>query len=193
MVRGTPIVRDRLPPVKVAQGPAGPPLFSGEAKVVDAWNQRARGQARAARGGALGLGVAAAGVALAGLAPAVAVLATLGAVAVAYPVLALDAASRAAQKPLEVFEEGLRATERRRFLRFRRFVVWAQVAHGEARERGPGRFQLTLTMVDGTTLESVPGELGREAVEYIHSRTGEQIRGAWASGAWGGKAGENLS
>ena len=193
MGRGTPIVRDRLPALKVPEGPKGPLLYSGDSKIVEAWNLRARGQARAARGAALGLSVAVGGAALGGLAPPVLALATLGGVALGYPILALEAASRAAQKPFEVFEEGLRATERHRLLRFRRFVVWAQVAHGQACERAPGRFQLRLTMLDGTVLESVPGELGRETIEYVHSRTGEQVHGPWADAAQGKKPGETLS
>lgn len=193
MGRGTPIVRDRVPLERAPAGPKGPLLFSGDAKVVEAWNFRARSQARATRGGALGLAVAGAGAAVAGLVPPVVVLAGLGAVALAYPIMALEAASRAAQKPWEVYEEGLRATERRRLLRFGRFVIWSQVAHGEASERAPGRFHLTLWMVDGTTLESVPGELGRQAIEYVHSHTGEQVRGPWGSAARGGNSGENLS
>jgi len=193
MARGTPIVSDRLPPAKLPGAPKGPPMYSGDAKVVEAWNLRARRQVRAARGGALGLSVALGGAALAGLAPPLLVLVAFGTIALVYPIVALEAASRAAQKLLEVFEEGVRATEKRRLLRFRRFIVWAQVAHGEAHERAAGRFQLTLKLLDGSVLDSVPGEVGREAVEYVHSRTGEQLRGPWVSEPPSGKAGENLS
>jgi hypothetical protein len=47
---------------------------------------------------------------------------------------------------------------------------------GEARERAPGKFEAALLLFDGTQIASIPGELSREAVEYLNARTGEQVR-----------------
>jgi hypothetical protein len=175
MAEGTRIVQEK--PVRFdRRAPDGPPLFQGDPRVVDAWNLRARRELRTLRLVVVGAVAAAVGLAAADAVPAVFALATLGALAVVYPLALVSAGGRAAQRAFEIHELGVHATERRRLLRFRRFAPFPEIVRGEARERAPGKFEAALLLFDGTQIASIPGELSREAVEYLNARTGEQVR-----------------
>ena len=172
---GTPVVRamkkePAIPP------PSGPPLYAGDPKVLEDWHHRARrdrAMFRVLTFGAVIIGGALMGSDLSwggwGL-----LLIAVG--LVLYPLSIVDTQSRTAQKPFEIFEEGVWATERRPFLRFRRFARWPDIVNGEARQLRPGKVHLTLSLLDGSVVSSIPGELSPEAVEYVHARTGEQVR-----------------
>lgn len=175
MVEGTRIIQEK--PIRFDRRvPEGPPLHQGDAGVVDAWNRRARRELRSLRVVVIGAAAAAVGLAVGEVAPPVVALATLGALAVVYPLALVSAGGRAAQKAFEIHETGIQATERRHLLRFRRFAPFPEVVRGEARERAPGKFEVALLLFDGTQVASVPGELSREAVDYLNARTGEQVR-----------------
>jgi hypothetical protein len=143
--------------------------------VVEAWNRKARTDLRTLR-----LVVFAfAGISLAGavaqILPAWVAMASLGAAALLYPLAMVAAGGRAGQKPFDIFEQGVHGTERRNLLRFRRFAPFPEIVRGEAREAAAEKFYVALTLMDGTTLESVPGEVSPEGVHYLVERTGEQV------------------
>lgn len=170
MSGGTPIVRTtraRAP----KQRPDGAQLFTGRSDVVEAWHARARRQRAGARAALL---VMIALATLGTIAEAVPIGVGLGvtaAAAVLYPLSLLITGARAAQKPFEVYEDGVWATEDRRFLAYRRFVEWPDILRAEAHELLPGRYLVKLTAIDGSALSSIPGEVPREAVETIDLRT----------------------
>ena len=116
------------------------------------------------------------GLAVVEAVPAVAALAALAVCAVVYPLALVVGSGRAAQRAVEVFEAGVAATERRRLLRFRRYAPFLEVVSGSAWELAPGKFAAQLQLMDGTWLESIPGELSASAVEYLNLRTGEQVK-----------------
>jgi hypothetical protein len=170
MTGGTPVVRTtpgRLP----KQRPDGAELFTGRSDVVEAWHARARRQRAGARSAVL---VAIVLAVLGTLAEAVPIglgLSVTAAAAALYPLSLLVTGARAAQRPFEVYEDGVWATEDRRFLAYRRFVEWPDMLRAEAHELLPGRFLVKLTAIDGSTMSSIPGEVPREAVETIDLRT----------------------
>ncbi len=96
--------------------------------------------------------------------------------AVLYPLLVVAVGSRVGQRAFEVHEAGVWGTERRRLLRFRRFAHWTDLTFGEAREVRAGRFHLEVKLLSGAVLSSIPGELSREAVDYINEHAAQQIR-----------------
>jgi hypothetical protein len=158
-----------------AKPPSGPPLFQGDGEVVGAWHARARRDRLTFRLSLVTfvfLGVASAA---AEIIPYSAALLILAAAAALYPIALVETGGRMAQRPTEVYEEGVVMTERRPFLRFRRFATWPDIALGNAREVRPGRFHLALTLIDGTTLASIPGELSPQALAFAQEKTGEQV------------------
>lgn len=143
--------------------------------MVEAWNRRAKTQLQTLRLASFAFaGISVAG-ALAEILPAWVAVAALGAVAVLYPLAVVAAGGRSAQQPFDIFERGVHGTERRHLLRFRRFAPFPEIVRGEAREAAAGKFHVVLTLIDGTTLESVPGEVSPEAIHYLVERTGEQV------------------
>jgi hypothetical protein len=125
---------------------------------------------------ALSLGALGALAAVADLLPVSAGLACTAAAAVVYPLIAVVGGSRAAQTAFEVHEAGVWGTERRRLLRFRRFAYWTDLTVGRAREVAPGKYHLEVALLGGTVLSSIPGELNREAVEYVNEHAGFQLQ-----------------
>lgn len=172
---GTPVVR-KAPPERPQPLPDGPPVYTGDPGVVEAWRARARREERLARAGTLGIAVVGAIAAAGGVAPPIIAFAALAGAALLYPLLVVVTGSRAAQRGFEVHATGVWGTERRRLLRFRRFAPWTDLTMGEAREVAPGRFHLQVGLLGGSVLSSIPGELSREAVDYINERAAEQIR-----------------
>lgn len=172
---GSPVV-GKLPRHPVRPPTEGSPLFIGDRAVVDAWQVRARREARVARSSTLAVAALAVIATVGDVLPALLGLGLVGTAAALYPLLLVSAGSRAAQRPFEVHETGVWATERRRLLRFRRFVGWTDIGVGRAMELAPGRFHLELLLLDGSVLSSVPGELSAEAVEYIDEHAGHQVR-----------------
>jgi hypothetical protein len=172
-VRNLPLAFDR-------RVPEGPPLHPGSPQVVEAWNARARREVKTARALTMAAVALALVSAAAGALPSAAALAVAAAGAVLLPLAVVAGGSRAGQKPFDVFERGVHATERRRLLRFRRFAPFDEIVSGRAREAAPGRFAVTLTLIDGTTLDSVPGEVSAEAVDYLAERLGRPFERASA-------------
>jgi hypothetical protein len=168
VVRNLPLTFDR-------RVPAAPPLHPGNPRVVEAWNRKAKSDLRTLRLVVFTLAAMAVAGAVAEVLPAVLAVLALGAVAVAYPLALVSAGGRAAQKPFDIFEEGAHGTERRNLLRFRRFAPFPEIVRGEAREAAAGKFHVVLTLIDGTTIESVPGEVSPEGVRFLVERTGEQV------------------
>lgn len=158
--------------------PEGEPLFAGDMRVVEAWNRRGLRDRRGVR--AMSLGFAALWVAGAagGIVPAWVALAALGAVAVLAPLAVLETGGRAAQKGFDIYERGVHGTQRRRLLRFRRFAPFPEIVSGDAREVAAGKHAVVLTLMDGSSLASVPGEVTDAALQYLKARTGDQIRTA---------------
>lgn len=174
---GTPLVR-RLPRTEARPPEGATPLYIGDRSVVAAWQARARREQRVGRASMLSVAALGAIATVGDVLPAAAGLALIGAGALLYPLLVVRSGSRAAQRPFEVHEAGIWGTERRRLLRFRRFVGWTDIGIGRALEVAPGRFHLEVQLLDGSVLSSVPGELSAEAVEFVNERTGHQVRRA---------------
>jgi hypothetical protein len=175
MADGTPIVRN-LPLTFDRAVPEGEPLFPGDPKVVEAWHRKARRDLRTAR--AFSMAFAAIWVfgAIGEVVPLWAAVAALAAVGALLPVAALSANGRGAQRPFDIFEKGVHGTQRKGPFRMRRFAPFPEVVGGTEREVAPGRHAVTLTLMDASKLESIPGEVSRGAVEYLRERTGDQLR-----------------
>jgi hypothetical protein len=172
---GTPLVR-KLPAQAAARPPDGEPLYAGDRTVVLAWQARARRERRMGRVAAVSAAVLAAVATSAEVVPSVAALAAIAGAAALYPLHSVATGSRAAQRAFEVHESGVWGTQRRQLLRFRRFVRWQDFAHATARQVAPGRFHLEVHLLSGAVLSSIPGELSREAVDFVHERCGHQVR-----------------
>ena len=155
--------------------PAGPPLHPGNPRVVEAWNRKAKSDLRTLRLLVFAIAALAVVGAVAEVFPAVVAVLGLGGAAVVYPLALVWAGGRAGQKPFDIYEEGVHGTERRNLLRFRRFAPFPEIVRGEAREAAAEKFHVALTLIDGTPIESVPGEVSPEGVRYLVERTGEQV------------------